>query len=71
MTPPRRRSLSIEPPADRGPLLSPDQVAAMIGGVSAAWVRRHVPNKIRLGQRTIRFYANDVRAYLESRRSAA
>lgn len=49
--------------------MSPDDVAAMIGGVSPAWVRRNVPHKLALGHSTCRWYENDVRAYLESRRA--
>ena len=56
---------------DRGPLLTAEQVAALIGGVSTAWVRRVVPFKLHLGQRTVRWYERDVRAWLESRRGAA
>lgn len=63
---------SSEPPPDRGRLLTPEQVAALIGGeVSESWVRRHVPHKIRLGHSTCRWYENDVRGWLESRRGAA
>lgn len=61
----RRAALSFPPPADRGPLLGPAQVAAMIGGVSAAWVRRRVPGKITLGQRTVRWYDHDVRNWID------
>ncbi len=57
-------------PPDRGPLLTPEQVAALIGGVSPAWVRRCVPNKVDLGQRTKRWHRDDVLAWLAVRRSA-
>ena len=67
----RRTALALAPPPDRGPLLSPEQVAELIGGVSAAWVRRVVPGKLRLGQRTCRWYERDVRTWLETRRGAA
>jgi predicted DNA-binding transcriptional regulator AlpA len=58
-------------PADRGRLLKAQQVAdELFGGtVSASWVRRHVPNKIRLGHSTVRWYQLDVRAWLESLRT--
>jgi predicted DNA-binding transcriptional regulator AlpA len=56
----------LTPPPDRGPLLTPQQVAALIGGVSAAWVRRRVPGKIVLGQRTVRWYRADVLAWVDS-----
>jgi predicted DNA-binding transcriptional regulator AlpA len=67
----RRDVLPLQPPPDRGPLLSPEQVAEMIGGVSPAWVRKTVPGKLVLGQRTIRFYRNDVLNWLETRRAGA
>lgn len=65
----KRRALRLpEPPVDRGPVMTPEVVAALIGEVSPAWVRRNVPNKLRLGQRTVRWYRNDVLRWLESRR---
>ena len=59
------------PPSDRGPLLTAEQVAAQIGGVSAAWVRRSVPGKLALGHRTVRWYELDVRLWIAGRRGAA
>ena len=56
------------PPVDRGPLLSPEAVAALIGGVSPTWVRRNVPKKLALGQRTVRWYQRDVLEWLDSKR---
>ncbi len=68
------RALPLRPasaaPPDRGPLLTPAQVAVLIGGVSPAWVRRCVPHKVDLGQRTKRWHRDDVLAWLEVRRSA-
>lgn len=61
----RRAALTFAAPADRGPLLGPAQVAAMIGGVSPAWVRRTVPGKLRLGQRTVRWHEYDVRDWID------
>jgi predicted DNA-binding transcriptional regulator AlpA len=58
------------PPPNRGRLLTPAQVAELIGGLSPAWVRRNVPYKVCLGHSTVRWYENDVRAWLESRREA-
>ncbi len=66
-----RPSGPLEPPPDRGRLLTPAQVAEVIGGVSPAWVRRNVPNKIALGHSTIRWYELDVRVWIASRRGAA
>lgn len=56
-----------EPPRDRGPLLTPEGVADLIGGVTEAWVRRNVPGKLRLGQRTVRWYRQDVLDWIETR----
>ena len=56
-------------PADRGPLLTPEQVAAQLG-VSPRWVLRHVQPRVKLGQRTVRFYARDVEAWLTAHRTA-
>ncbi len=67
----RRTLVPLPAPPDRGPLLSPEQVAELIGGVSAAWVRRNVPGKLTLGQRTKRWYEGEVRRWLETRRGAA
>jgi len=53
-------------PPDRGRLLTAAQVAAELfsGTVSAAWVRRTVPGKLRLGHSTVRYYEHDVRAWI-------
>ena len=59
------------PPPDRGRLLTAAQVAALVGGVSSAWVRREVPHKLQLGHSTVRWYELDVRAWLETRRAAS
>ena len=59
---------SVELPPGRGRLLTPGQVAEVIGGVSTAWVRRNVPHKIRLGHSTVRWYEADVHEWLGSRR---
>ncbi len=58
------------PPPDRGPLLDSQQVADLIGGVSASWVRRNVPCKLTLGHSTVRWFEHDVRRWLEERRNA-
>ena len=59
-----------DPPPARGPLLTAEQAAALIGGVSPAWVRRVLPGKLDLGQRTKRWYRADVEAWLEARRTS-
>ena len=58
-------------PPDRGRLLSASEVARLIGGVSAAWVRRQVPHKLTLGHSTVRWYEADVRRWLERCRASA
>jgi len=60
------------PPPDRGRLLTAAQVAAeLLGGtVCPVWVRRHVLPKVVLGHSTVRWYAADVRAWLEARRAS-
>jgi predicted DNA-binding transcriptional regulator AlpA len=54
------------PPPNRGRLLTPAQVAEMIGSVSEAWVRRNVPHKVRLGHSTVRWWEDDIRRWLET-----
>jgi len=49
-----------------GRLLSPDEVAALTG-CSAAWCRRNVPGKVKLGHRTVRWYERDVMAWIAHR----
>lgn len=78
MTPPPdlhvlRPAAPLEPPPDRGRLLTASQVAAELfsGTVSPAWVRRHVPAKVVLGHSTVRWFELDVRAWQESRRTCA
>ncbi len=65
-------ALHARPATDRGDLLTPDEVATRLlrGAVSAVWVRRNIPCKVRLGRRTVLYYEADVRAWLEQRRSA-
>ncbi|UCG88820.1 MAG: hypothetical protein JSW71_09910 [Gemmatimonadota bacterium] len=58
----------VAPPPDRGRLLNAAEVADLIGGVSAAWVRRNVPYKVPLGHSTVRWFKDDVLSWLESRR---
>ncbi len=56
------------PPPDRGPLLKSPQVADLIGGVFASWVRRNVPHKVTMGHSTVRWFEYDVMKWLEERR---
>jgi predicted DNA-binding transcriptional regulator AlpA len=70
----RRAALPFQPPKpppDRGPLLTAEQVAAVIGGVSPAWVRRSVPGKLVLGHRTVRWYESEVLRWLAGRQMPA
>ena len=57
------------PPPDRGRLLTAAQVAQIIGDVSPAWCRRHVPHKVVLGHSTVRWFEREVRDWLETRRA--
>lgn len=75
-----RRTLSIAPadpdlPPDRGPLMTPDEIAQdpdlFRGKVSAQWVRRNVRPKIRLGHSTVMIYKRDAYDWIESRREGA
>lgn len=59
------------PPVDRGPLLTAEAVAALVQGVSPAWVRRTVPGKLRLGQRTVRWYRDDVLRWIAQQQVGA
>jgi len=65
-----RPVLALTPPPDRGPLLTAEQVAARLGGVSPAWVRRAVPGKLALGHRTVRWYEGDVLRWIATRQRA-
>lgn len=59
------------PPPPRGRLLTAEQIASELfgGTVSPAWVRRHVPHKLRLGHSTVRWFEADVLAWLVERRT--
>ena len=46
-------------------LLTPGDLEEMIGK-PREWVLLHVPNKVRLGHRTIRWFREDVEQWLES-----
>ena len=64
------------PPEDRGPLLTDAEVAALLnldnpeGKHARRWVREHVPSKKRLGHVTIRWFKQDVLAWVESQGAA-
>ena len=62
-----RPVLALTPPPDRGRLLSPAEVGALIGR-SPAWVRRHVTPKVAIGHSTVRYFEADVRAWIDARR---
>lgn len=59
----------LPPPQDRGRLLTAQQVAALIGGVSPTWVRRNLPHKVVMGHSTLRWFELDVRTWLERQRA--
>ena len=67
-----RELQGVEPPVNRGRLLTAAQVAAELfnGTVSAAWVRRNVPHKVVLGHSTVRWYAGDVQAWIHTLRAS-
>lgn len=58
------------PQIDRGRLLTPQDVAAMIPGSTPSWVVRNVTPRVQLSQRKIYFWEADVLAYLNGRRVA-
>ena len=60
---------SVAASIERGRLLTVAEVAHIVGR-SAGWVKAHVPHKIRLGHRTVRWYELDVKVWLESQRAA-
>ncbi len=62
----------VEPPTDRGRLLTAAEVAAELfnDSVSAAWVRRNVPHKVALGHSTVRWYAGDVQTWINTLRAS-
>jgi predicted DNA-binding transcriptional regulator AlpA len=53
-------------------LLKASQVASELfsGTVSATWVKRNVPGKLRLGHSTVVWAEQDVRAWLDARFNA-
>jgi hypothetical protein len=65
--------LPSHPPMPRGRLMDAETVARDVlqGAHSAQWVKRYVPHKIRLGHRTVRWYEDDVRRYIEELRGRA
>jgi len=69
---PQSTEQRVEPPLDRGRLLTPAQVAAELfnDSVSTAWVRRNVPHKVVLGHSTVRWYAGDVQAWISTLRAS-
>lgn len=75
-----RRAFSIAPPVDltpppdRGPLMTPLEVAVdpelFNGKVKPSWVRRNVRPIVRLGHSTVMLYREDVRRWIEGRRTS-
>ena len=60
-------------PPNRGRLLSAAQVRELISGEdppSLDWIYAHVPHKMKLSQRCVRWYECDVLAWLEELRVA-
>ena len=50
--------------------MTAEDVAGMIGSCSPGWVRANVPKKLALGRRTVRWYEQDIRQWLEQLRIA-
>lgn len=67
-------SAPVQPPPDRGRLLTADEIAEEIfrSKVSAWWVRKNVApaKKVVLGHSTVMWYEHDVREWVDSRRGA-
>lgn len=62
------------PPPDRGRLLDAAQVQELIGGdppPSLDWIRAHVPYKMKLSHRCVRWWEHDVLNWLEGLRDRA
>lgn len=59
------------PSPDRGRLMTAQEIALEIfcGRTSPEWVRRTLPQKIRLGHSTVRWWESDVIEYIESRKN--
>jgi predicted DNA-binding transcriptional regulator AlpA len=59
-------------PLPRGRLMDARSVAAELfdGTVTEKWVREHVPGRIKLSHRTIRWYRDDVLRWIDERRDA-
>jgi predicted DNA-binding transcriptional regulator AlpA len=62
----------VEPPANRGPLLTDAEVAKLLklddpeGHNARRWVRTHVPKKRKLTHNTLRWFERDVLEWVES-----
>ncbi len=59
-------------PVPRGRMMNAVEIAAELysGTVDAAWVLENVPNKMKFGHRTVRWYEQDVLSFIESVRAA-
>lgn len=68
------RPVDLEPPPNRGPLLSIDQVVEMFppqSGINRAFVRRHIFPRVALSKRTVFWYEADVRLWIDRQRVTA
>jgi hypothetical protein len=68
--------VGVEPPKARGPLLTPADVARLLkldnpdGEHARRWVREHVPHVKKIGQRTLRWFEQDVLDWVAERGAA-
>lgn len=56
-----------QPPVDRGPMIDAAAIQALIGGnhpPSEKWIYDNVPGKRKLSHRCVRWFRNDVLAWL-------
>lgn len=62
-------------PVPRGPFMRADAIARDVelfnNAVSPAWVRRNVPNRIKLGHSTVGWFRQDVEQWIQSRKESA
>lgn len=72
----RSQAVAVDPPKARGPLLTPADVARLLkldnpeGEHARRWVREHVPHVKKIGQRTLRWFEQDVLDWVAERGAA-
>lgn len=62
-------------PRPRGPFMRADAIARDVelfnGAVSARWVLRNVPGRVKLGHSTVGWFRSDVEQWIQSRKESA